>query len=328
MSFSGAIAAVKVELGIRDKLKLEVDKQRNVPQWFITTKLETMRSLFNLGYPLGPAVSKDSTWIQQYRQGAISFHYSLREAAFEMHGDLWDAYKNLPEHIKVGLSYQDSDENAWTEANNRVGRSIELNNGTVEWSQATGGHAILGQIWKDRSNDGLVVKWGFPLESQKSEDGFIAQGGVSQRFQLGTWYLKRGLPHAIGVYGAIDDALRAVGSVSKLGYPLRTEEKVPGVKVNFFGVEGVEMDVRKQDFETGTAIFWSFITGAHVVFRDFKAKYLAIGGPPGVLGLPTTDQVSLPLDTDVQQPKPRWAQGFQRGIIVWNPYTNEVQVFR
>ncbi|KAF2814493.1 uncharacterized protein BDZ99DRAFT_238561 [Mytilinidion resinicola] len=327
-NFNGAIAAVKVELGVPDTLKVEVDKQRNLPRWFITTKLETTRPLFNLGYPLGPAINTDSTWTQQYRQGAISFHYSLREAAFEMHGDLWDAYKSLPEHIKFGLGYQDSDENAWTEANNRVDRSIQFSNGTLQWSQATGSHAILGQIWKDWSGDGLVVKWGFPLENQKSEDGFIAQGGVSQRFQLGTWYLRRDPLHAVGVYGAIDDALRAAGGVSKLGYPLRSEEKVPGVKINLFGVEGVEMDVRKQDFETGAAVFWSFITGGHVVFRDFKDKYVAVGGPAGVLGLPTTEQVNLPLDTDVHEPKPRWGQGFQRGIIVWNPYTNQVEVFR
>ena len=49
----------------------------------------------------------------------------------------------------------------------------------------------------------------------------------------------------------------------------------------------------EQAYQNGD-IFWQASTGAHVVHGAVLARYLAFGGPSGVLGFPTSDETGTP----------------------------------
>jgi hypothetical protein len=313
-AFIGAIAAVKVELGIPVGVRAEVDKQRTLPRWFITTKLEVTRPTTNLGAPKDRIVQTAGAHTQQYANGAISFTYGPLQVAYEMHGDMWTAYSALSSDIKSLLGYQKSDEYPFNQQNIRIGRNISFSDGDLSWSQATGVKANGGQIWKDKSADGATLRWGFATDNQSA----IA-GGIAQRFQLGTWYLKAGASHAFGIYDALDRSFRALGGIDKWGFPVANEAKVPGVMLRWLGQE-IEVDVRKSELERAT-IFWSFLTGARLLSGPIRDKYLAMGGPAGVLGLPTTEEI-------LDQSTTGRSQGFQRGVIRIEPQSNRVQTSR
>jgi hypothetical protein len=76
---------------------------------------------------------------------------------------------------------------------------------------------------------------------------------------------------AHAVHGVIHRAYQASGWRSKLGWPLADERESAGTRV--------------QRFQRG-AILWSATTGAHPVHGPIFARYLALGGEHGVLGLP------------------------------------------
>jgi hypothetical protein len=64
----------------------------------------------------------------------------------------------------------------------------------------------------------------------------------------------------------------------------------------------------------GGAIYWSPSTGAHVVYGGIGAKYNSMGGPTSWLGLPTSDEQSLP---DGQLIPNIRVSYFANGKIVW-----------
>jgi hypothetical protein len=82
---------------------------------------------------------------------------------------------------------------------------------------------------------------------------------------------------AHAVYGGIWTKYSSLsGAPSVLGLPTSDEAAgpVPGSRVQHF---------------QGGDIFWSAATGAHSVFGLFEARWLALGGATGSLGLPTSD---------------------------------------
>jgi hypothetical protein len=332
LSLQGHIASVKVELGIPDpnpgqNLPLKLNQMRDSPQWYITTKLEKIRPVHDLGAPLAapvpPSMGGSSAHIQLYTNGQISFTHIGQNPptsqAYAIWGDFWNAYQTYSDELKAGLGHQTSDEFPFTEGTNIVGRTLTFDNGILDWSQATGAYAIYGRIWRAWKTSGSHQKWGLPLQNQQAE-----VGGVSQRFQLGTWYNKGGA-EASGVHNAINVEYIRAGGIAKLGWPLGPEQKVTGVMVELFGTI-VEMEnVVRQDFESGASIFSQPVISPRVVYTDFMQKYREINGP-GVLGLPITDRTNYTLDPPGS--KPRWTQGFQKGLMAWNPSLNIVQVFR
>jgi uncharacterized protein with LGFP repeats len=81
-------------------------------------------------------------------------------------------------------------------------------------------------------------------------------------------------------YGAIGSLWNNLGGTrSLLGAPLTAEYAVPGG--------------RAEDFAFGR-IYWSPATGAQEVHGAILAKYLALGGPAGQLGLPSTSETTTP----------------------------------
>lgn len=87
------------------------------------------------------------------------------------------------------------------------------------------------------------------------------------------------------------------GDASYLGASTSEEYDVPGG--------------RAQDF-VGGRIYWSPGTGAHAVRGAVLSRYVALGGPGGLLGLPTSDEVAVPGGS---------AGAFVGGTIYWSAVT-------
>ncbi len=84
-------------------------------------------------------------------------------------------------------------------------------------------------------------------------------------------------PPSNGPIGAYYLSLGGPGSY--LGTPVGSESGVAG---------GLE-----QPYQNGY-IFWAASTGAHVVHGAILSRYLAFGGPSGILGFPTSDETGTP----------------------------------
>lgn len=70
---------------------------------------------------------------------------------------------------------------------------------------------------------------------------------------------------------------------------------------------------------TGCDIYYSSSTGAHEVHGDIRAKYNALGGANGVLGIPVTDETGTPDGIG------RFNH-FTGGSIYWTPHTGPMMV--
>ncbi len=75
----------------------------------------------------------------------------------------------------------------------------------------------------------------------------------------------------------------------------------------------------RQTFEHAD-IYYSEATGAHEVHGDIRAKFNAIGGPSGLLGFPTTDEISTPDGIG------RFNHFANAGSIYWTPSTGPMMV--
>ena len=104
-------------------------------------------------------------------------------------------------------------------------------------------------------------------------------GGFRQTFTGGSIYFST----ASGAYEVLvgpmlTEYVRIGAETSRLGYP--TGSAGPA------GVSGASM----QPFASGR-LYWAAATGTHAVYGAILARYLAVGGPAGTLGLPTHDEV-------------------------------------
>lgn len=105
--------------------------------------------------------------------------------------------------------------------------------------------------------------------------------------------------YAVG--GAIGDLWSRLSGV--LGAPISGEFDVPGG--------------RAQRFQRGEA-YWSAATGAHAIWGGILAKYKAMGGSGGNLGMPTSSEHDVPGGR---------RNTFSNGQIVWSPGTGAVAVW-
>ncbi|HEU0101294.1 MAG TPA: hypothetical protein VFR07_03165 [Mycobacteriales bacterium] len=106
------------------------------------------------------------------------------------------------------------------------------------------------------------------------------------------------------VHGAIAARYLAMGgSRSPLGLPTSDEVNVSGGRGNSF---------------SGGSVLWSGGTGARAVYGAIGARYRALNGPDGVLGLPTSDEVDVPGGR---------ALTFQGGAVLWSGTTGAHEVY-
>jgi peptidoglycan/xylan/chitin deacetylase (PgdA/CDA1 family) len=120
---------------------------------------------------------------------------------------------------------------------------------------------------------------------------------------------QRSVPASMAVAQAGDDAIvqhyeQLGGSASFLGPPVGSTYDIAGG--------------RAQDYTAGT-IYWSPGTGAHEVHGAIRGRYLAFGGPAGLLGFPLTDETTTPGAAGQYN-------DFAGGSLYWSPGTGAHEV--
>lgn len=272
--FHGKMAAFKWFNQIPEAIEQELDSRRSHAEWFITYKFESIKKTLNTGertrsIQFRPAIGAH---IQFYEHCAIMYHGSLG-AAFEMHGKIFTYYKNWNKALDLG--YLVSDEIDTTKPGGR--RSV-FSKGEIIWSRNRA-IAILDQIYLEYENIGGSATLGFPTTIQRR-----LGPGVEQVFEGGRMYYRNNAPKAHEVHGAILDKLLSLGGVMRWGYPVTNELD--------FLKEGNPIGKFSQ-FEQCT-IFYNGAVGAHEVHGAIRQRYMAMGGPAGELGWPTSDEKDIP----------------------------------
>ncbi|KAF2000676.1 hypothetical protein P154DRAFT_563151 [Amniculicola lignicola CBS 123094] len=318
--FLGLIAAVQIELAIPGNLIDQVAQQKQSPQWYITTKLETLRPTRDFGQASGPIVQQDRTYTQQYTAGAFSYHDFLpiqlrpREA-LELHGVFWNTYKHLPDTLRSLMGYQTSDEDIWNDGG-AIGRRVQFSNGQLEAPNTPDPddapiYAVVGEIWKAARFNGGLRMWGFAagLQYTPLPDHVDRKDVIVQLFEHGSFYQENSSAAAWGLFGPIDQKYRDEGGPQG-ALPIGPEEKIHGITTViglFPNTRVVELDVRKSPLSHDHDIYWSNLTGAHFVKGDIRKQWMNLGGPTSFLGLPTSDRR---LETRTEY------QDFQKGMAV------------
>lgn len=174
-----------------------------------------------------------------------------------------------------------------------------------KWSSAsvTSVKAAGGQLMRDYL--------GFPIA-----DSFkIAEaGGTAAYFERGM-IVARGNGQAYVLSGPIYEHYRRLGDISDanaqpvVGLPTSDEQAVA--------------NGRCAHFTTGD-IYWSAATDAREIHGAIRDRWIALGGPTSVLGLPTSDECSVMSGTTEKGRFNRFANG---GFIYWSPATGAWDVY-
>jgi uncharacterized protein with LGFP repeats len=210
--------------------------------------------------------------------------WSAGTGARAVYGDILAKYRSLGGSTSV-LGLPTSDEYAIV-----GGRASNFQGGAIVWSPGTGAHVVLGDIRADwRSQGGTTSALGFPLGDEQAAPA----GGRQQEFQRGTYYWSPGTG-AHPVVGTIRQKYRAIGGPERVGYPVTREVAVPHGRASHFQHGGV---------------YWNPRNGqASEVRGSIYHTYRANGASGSALGLPTSDEYSVPAGR---------ASDFQGGRITW-----------
>lgn len=248
-----------------------------------------------LGYPTGDEVSglKNGGVSQTYEGGSIV--WSPRNGAFESTGAIRTAWQRLG--FQDGrLGYPIGGEVSGL----RDGGIYQMyEGGAIVWSPRTGAYESMGAIRGAWQRLGFEIgKLGYPTSG---EIGGLRNGGVYQSFEGGAivWSATTG---AFESTGPIRGAWQRLGFENgTLGYPTSAE------------VTGLRNGGMAQAYEGG-AIVWSPATGAFETVGAIQRAWGSLGSENGVLGYPTSGEVSGLRGGGV-------SQSFQGGAIVWSPTT-------
>jgi len=154
-----------------------------------------------------------------------------------------------------------------------VGRFNHFAGGaSIYWTPATGAQLVLGQIRNLWQSTGWETgPLGYPTSGELSAAG----GARYQTFQKGTvyWTAKAG---AVEVHGKIAARWTALGGLS---WAVPTSSQKKAATGTYFNT-----------FSGDRSIYYTSATGARVVQGQIRQVWLALGGPTGGLGVPTSDE--------------------------------------
>jgi uncharacterized protein with LGFP repeats len=187
------------------------------------------------------------------------------------------------------------------------GQGRKYQHGNIYYSVATGAHALHGDILaRYTALHGSIGPLGFATSDEARTPGgagtfqnFSGSGGSSLYWSPG-----RG---AFEVLGPIRSHWLALGGATGfLGFPMTDEGAagIPGARFNLFA--------------NGGEILWSAATGTHEVHGAIRVLWAKLGQERGRLGLPTTDEFSMPGGRQ---------SNFQHGHITWQASTGVTTVF-
>ena len=274
-----------------------------------------------LGKPTGDETAAFGGRVIRFQGGEID--YSAATGAHEVHG-LIDVELNATagttdafgHPVRGILGLATSDESAGL-----GGRINHFQGGDIDWSTATGAHAVIGAIGGEYAATAHEVD-AFGTSVQKilglptgDEAGVPNVAGARmQTFQGGTIYSSAVGTHAVigaigGEYAATAHEVDAVGvNVQKiLGLPTGEEAGVPGVA-----------GARMQTFQGGT--IYSSAVGTHVVIGAIGAEYAATAREVDAVGTSVQKILGLPIGEETGVPNAAGArmQLFQGGTIYYS----------
>ncbi len=301
--FDGQMAAVQwYNNELPTELESQLDERRSHPEWFLSYKHEAIKKTLNLGNMLGKFNydNQAGAYVQPFASGLIMYNESVG-AAFELHGAIFQYYKNMTN--KAELGYLVSDEVNTAKAG---GRKNIFSKGGLYWSPLTGTFPVTGQIYINYEQFGESSFIGWPVSVANA-----VNNGKEQIFQGARMYYKNGTPSAFEVHGAILAKFLALGGVNNWGYPVTNESDIKN---------GASVIGKFNDFESCT-IYWSGATGAFEVHGDIRRKYKELNGPLGQMGFPTSDEGNIPGGTGGSR-----FNTFKNGSILWFGNYNNMYV--
>ena len=283
-----------------------------------------------LGKPTGDEAAAFGGRVAHFQGGEID--YSAATGAHEVHGliavelnataGMTDAFGHSVRGI-LGLATSD-------ESNGLVGRVSHFQGGDIDWSAATGAHAVIGAIGAqyaatayqtDAFGTSVQKILGLPTGDETNVPGI--SGARMQTFQGGTIYSSPVGTHAVigaigGEYAATAREVDVVGNnVQKiLGMPTGDESNVPG----FAGA-------RMQTFQGG--VIYSSAAGTHAVIGAIRAEYAATAGEGDAVGNNVQKILGMPAGEETNVPGVAGArmQAFQGGTIYWSAATGAHVVY-
>jgi uncharacterized protein with LGFP repeats len=226
-----------------------------------------------MGLPLGS--ERDGTApgvrVQDFQFGSL--YWSSATGSQDVYGGIGVAYRRAGgESSSLGLPI--TGEIAGPVSGSRMNR---FEHGAIVWSATTGAHMLRGSIADSYFGQSLFGAVGLPIAGQRS--GGVA-GSLVQDFQRGKMYASAATG-AHAVWGGILMKYAAMGAErSAAGLPTSSE------------VSAGPPGTRKNTFANG-AIYWSSTTGARDVLGALNTRYVAIGGPASVVGMPTTSATGI-----------------------------------
>ncbi|WP_406632813.1 polysaccharide deacetylase family protein [Pseudarthrobacter quantipunctorum] len=226
-----------------------------------------------LGPPVGSTYDIAGGRAQDYTAGTI--YWSPGTGAREVHGAIRGRYLAFGGPAGL-LGFPLTDE---TTTPGAAGQYNDFAGGSVYWSPGTGAHEVHGAIrGRYLAFGGPAGLLGFPLTDETTTPG---AAGQYNDFAGGSVYWSPGTG-AHEVHGAIRGRYLAFGGpAGLLGFPLTDETTTSGTAGQY------------NDF-AGGSVYWSPGTGAHEVHGAIRGRYLAFGGPAGLLGFPLTDETGTP----------------------------------
>ncbi len=214
-----------------------------------------------LGYPTGDDTAVAGGYQTAFRNGTI--YWSHATGAKVVRAAI------LRRYVAAGgpqaLGFPTADESRAADG----GAKVELQDGAVYWSPATGAHVVRGEIlarWRQLGAES--GRLGYPTGDHTS-----VAGGYQTTFGNGTVYWSPATGAKV-VQAAILRRYVAAGGPQTLGFPTADEVSITG---------GAKAELQ------GGAVYWSQDTGAHVVESPAAKAYADMGGPTSYLGFPTRD---------------------------------------
>lgn len=264
----------------------------NVPPPGVASLMDSKAAQFSLGAGYGGyGILRDGGWYHMYQGGAVV--WTPAHGAMVSEGAIRADWQSLGfENGKMG--YPTTDETSGLK-NGGVYQMYE--GGAIVWSPTTGAHESTGAIRARYTQLGFESGvMGYPTSGEASG---LKNGGVYQMYQGGAivWSPTTG---AFESTGAIRGDWQSLGfETGKMGYP--TSGETPGLRSG-----GVFQMYQ------GGAIVWSPATGAHESTGAIRGDWRSLGFENGVMGYPTTGEVSGLTGGGVYQM-------YQGGAIVWSP---------
>ncbi|MEV6639927.1 PQQ-dependent sugar dehydrogenase [Amycolatopsis sp. NPDC051371] len=206
-----------------------------------------------------------------------SIYYTPATGAHALFGEIRKKWAALG--YERGVGYPTNDEDGTPDGIGRFNHFINGTNvGSIYYTNATGAHALYGEIRKKWAALGYERGVGYPTNDEDgTPDGIGRFNHFVNNGNVGSIYFTNATgAHAI--YGEIRKKWADYGYERGLGYPINDEDGTP---------DGVG---RFNHFSLGHSIYFTNGTGAHVVKGEIRKRWAALGWERSYLRYPTSDE--------------------------------------